>query len=408
MSPILEKLIIFFLSIFLFGYLIDGISKIKYIGLYGSIILYIVLVFKNKNLIIETYKEHWAKYKVVLLGFFLFLSTVVISIIFSYSDMKYSLKEFRIEFLNIGIFMLIVFGIKNKILLFKYFLFAILFAFSFDVIWFLYHYIKVNPELNLSIRLERNYGSYFELLFPFVLGSLFILKNKFKYILILFLFIGSFELILTGARGSWATVLSELIMFSVGVFYLNKQYLNKIILGFLLLATVTVTGVHYLSKHSTLVEERLIHGLNSSGRDVIIKTRLPIFLKNANLVVGIGGPGNYQYNKFLNDYHAPKVIGVKNGSTYIYDATDPFLLQIFYKEGVLGLFSFFIFIIIFLKKSFFSFKHNSTYEIQYFSLALFTSFIGFFLVRGLVEGRQLQYLVLYLVLYLAIPKGKQI
>ena len=404
----LEKLISFFLGLYLLGFLINDLTPLKYIGLITSALLFILYFIKNKNSALKSYKNFFLKNKLLFILFFLFILSILISIIFSFSNPLPSLKEFRIEFLNISIFTIIALGIQNKTLK-KILFYSIIFAFIFDIFIFAFHYIQKNPHFNFSIRLERLFANYFEILYPFILISLFLLKNKLiKILLSIFLVFGFFELVLTGTRGGWITVISETILFTIIFIIIEKKYLKKVIIASLITITSFLLIFIYVYNHSHLIQYKFKQGLNPNGRNKIIQTRLPIFLKHGNFLTGIGGPDNYQYNKFLNYYKAPHILGVKNQKKFHYFSDEPFLLQIFYKEGILGLVSFLLFSFYFIWISF-KIILNKKIDIstKFVISSIIISFIGEYFIRGLVEGRSLKYLVFFLTLFIIFSYSKE-
>ena len=394
-----------FLGMYLFGTFIEGLSIVKNIGLYGAILFFVIQLFKDRE---NSYKFYYKNNKLLLNSFFIFIFIIFLSVIFAYSDIKPSLREFRVEFLNIGIFMLISLYIKDRKFLFNIFLYSIVFAFVYNTIRYGINYFIINPHLNFSIRLKRNYSDYFEILYPFVLGSLFIIRNKLKYIIFIILLFGVFELILTGARGAWVNVIVETLLALLLISFIKKEYIKKILLisgiGMLFISS----GSLYIYNNSTLVKSKINQGLQPSGRDKIIKTRLPLFLEHGNLIIGVGGPGNYQYNKLLNDYNAPRNYGYVDGKKFHYSADEPYLLQIFYKEGVLGLFAFLFFSFILFWKSIVFLRNSNNVSNKFFIFSIITSYFGYYFVRGLVEGRDFKYILIYLTLYLIIKEVKNV
>jgi hypothetical protein len=390
----IQFLIIIFLGMFLFGSFVQGLTKMKYIALYGAILFYLIDIVKNKTFL---YKQCFLENKVLFISLFLFLFSIILSIIFSFSDSMGSIKEFEVEFLNTSIFVVIALNIKDKKLMMKILFYMIILAFIYDTVRYAYMYIKNNPNFNLSLRLSRNYSDYFLTIYPFILSSFFIFRNKLKYIILVLLAIGFIELILTGARGAWVGVIGETVIFIFFLGYLKKEYIKRIIISVGIISVILVGSGYYIYQHSSLLKYKLHQGVSPNGRDVIVKTRLPIFLKHGNLFVGIGGPGNYQYDKFFNFYHAPGNFAVKEGNNLRYFSDEPFLLQIFYKEGVIGIITFLIFVLIFLYKGYKS--------LNLYTLSISTSFIGYYLIRGLVEGRELKFLLIYFGLFL-IAKAK--
>ncbi len=386
-----------FLGVFLFGFLIEGLTFIKYAGLYGAILFIIIQLTKDRN---DKCKLYYQNNKFLLNIFFIFLSILFLSSIFSYFNILPSLKEFKDTFLNIGIFMLISLFIKDKKRLLNILIYSLILAFVYNTIKYGFNYYLNNTGLNFSIRLERNYSDYFDLLYPFVLGSLFIIKNKFKYVIGIVLIIGFVELILTGARGAWAAVLGESGLFLLFVIFIKKEYAKKILIFTGISLLLLFSGGYYFYKNSSLIKEKIDQGLKPNGRDMIVKTRLPIFLKHGNFWIGIGGPGDTQYIKFLNKYHAPKKYGKQYKSYFHYYGDEPFLLQIFYKEGILGLIIFLFLSGIFLWQGYKFIKSNYNEKYKFFVLSINSSYIGYYFIRGLVEGRSFKYILLFLTLYL--------
>ena len=404
----IKSLISLFLGLYIFGFLINGLTPLKYISLYIAIIAFIYYFIKNKNFVIAFYKNYFLTNKVLFIFFSLFIISVLLSIVFAFSDYLPSLKEFRITFLNISIFMIIALGIQDKKLT-KILFYSIIFAFIFDVFVFAIHYIQKNPHLNFSIRLERLFANYFEILYPFILTSFFLFKKKLiKILLSISLLFGFFDLILTGARGGWVSVITETILFAIILIIIETKYLKKVIIYSLITISIFTLIFIYVYNNSTFIQTKFKQGINPNGRGQIVKTRLPIFLKYGNFLTGIGGPGNYQYNKFLNHYEAPKQYGHFKGKKFHYFSDGPFLLQIFYKEGILGLISFLLFSFYFLWLGF-KIILNKKIDISTKLLisAIIISFIGEYFIRGLVENRSFKYLIFYLTLFIIFTYSKE-
>ncbi|WP_156921357.1 O-antigen ligase [Lebetimonas sp. JH369] len=387
----LDYIKIFFLSLFLFVFLINGYTPINYLALSGAVLFYLIDLFLNFDKIKKIYIEYYQDEKTLFILFSFILISIIISIIFSFSNSLPSWKEFRVEFLNIFLFMLVSLSVEKKELLKNILFIATICAFVFDVFKFAYEYIKINPKLDFSIRLERIAAVYFDILIPFVFISLFLIKNKiFKLLLSIIFLFGLFELFLIGARGAWGTVFIEIFLIAV-VLSLKFNY-KKMFIYLGIVFILLIMGGYLIYKNSYLIQTKIHQGLNPNGRDKIVETRLPIFLKHSNLFIGVGGPDNYQYNRFLNFYHAPKKYGVQEGNNFHYWSDEPFLLQIFYKEGILGLIAFLAFSIVFIFKLY--------KNLNLFTLAILVSFVGYYFVRGLAEGRNFKYLIFYFMLYL--------
>ena len=394
----LEILIIFFSSLYILGDLTEGLSVPKNIGLYISIFLWLYYAFKEK--LNFSLFQNEKILSIIGIGFFI---SILLSIIFSFSSHLPSLKEFLDEFLNITIIFFIITTLKKSYL--KYWFYLLIFAFFWNILRYGILYYQENPSFNLSIRFFRSSSNYFEILYPFLLMFILLEKRIIKFIGIIGLILGLFELILTGARGSWGAIFIETILFLIGIVFMNKKYLKKSLLSILSIFILGTGSGIYLYKHSSLIKNKIHQGLNPNGRNKIVETRLPIFLKHQNYLTGIGGPENYQYNKFLNYYKAPEIYGNKEGNKFHYWSDEPFLLQLFYKEGILGLSLFILFFIVLSLKIFQFIKNNSEFN-TFFMLSIFISYTGSFFIRGLFEGRYLKYIVFYFLFYLLVKKDK--
>jgi len=398
----LEILNIFFLSVFVFGLAKNGSDSLSNIGLMSAFAIFLFRMVIDFENVMKQYKYVILKHQKLLLLFGIFIFSILLSILFAYSSSYESLLEFKEEFFKIFIFAIIALSIQNGKIV-GWILAALVLSFVYDVIIYAVKYIKHNPHLNFSRQLERKWSDYIEFLFPFVIVSIMIIRNNLvKYLLSLFLIVGIAELFLTGARGAWVSVSVEAVLFFIFIGITKKELIKKNILkiGFFVVL-ISLLGVYFYQNSSWVKRKFLQH--TTSGRDIIVKTRLPIFLKHQNFLVGIGGPGNYQYDKFLNDYHAPKIYGRwnKEKRMFSYWADEPYLLQVFYKEGLIGLISFVLFLLYFGIVIFKKIKITND-KLQLLNLAVFVSFIGVYIVRGLVEGRNLDYLVFFIVYYILI------
>ena len=396
----LYRVELLFLSLYVCGIFTQGISSLKYIGLYGAIILFLMLLYLDKVNIFNSYQLGWKKYRLLIMSFSILLVTIFISVLFTYGDISEMIRSYRVEFLNITIFSFIVFGMLHQKKLFLYFFFMIVLSLVSNVLYYGWNYLQINPSLNFSMRLDRSFSFLFDFSFPFAVITLFIVKNKIvKTSLLIILFIGLFELILTGARGGWISTLFSLFLIVSILYWRYTEYRKKII-GSILVFLIFVSGLFYYAyEHSSLVKNRIDVGLYTSGRDVIIKERLPIFLEHGNFFIGIGGPGNNAFEKLLNDQKAPIRCGKQLENTYLYCGDEPFFLQTFYREGIVGLIVCLWILILMIRLSWRNIKYTDKYTVEfYFSVALFSSFFSYYFIRGLVELRNFTMLFVFVVL----------
>jgi hypothetical protein len=398
-KKITPNIIQFFSLLYIFGFLSHGFTSIKYIGLYGAILFFVIDLFLNKEYFTSNIKNIYQKNRLLLQSFIIFITMILISCIFPYSDNKLSLDEFQKEFLNSFIILLLSsIYIKNRL----YLLYTILIASIILILKFGYEYYLIS-HLNFSIRLERNFANYFEFVYPFFLVSFFYIKNIYLRIVIsIAVIIGIFELILTGARGSWGAIFIETFIIYLFLFIYNKNIRKKLIYLYIFSISIFLILGVYLFNNSSLIQNKLNKGLNSSGRDLIIKDRLPIFLEHQNYLIGVGGISNSQYAQFLNDYNAPKRFGNEENGKFKYWSDEPFIFQLFYKYGILGLLTFSIFSLIFI----FSIFKIANKNRNYLLFGLISSFIGYYFIRALFELRDFQHLVIFLAIFLILQKEK--
>ncbi len=120
-------------------------------------------LFLNFDKIKKIYIEYYQDEKTLFILFSFILISIIISIIFSFSN---SLPSWRVEFLNIFLFMLVSLSVETK-------------------------------ELLKNILFIATICAYFDILIPFVFISLFLIKYIiFKLLLSIIFLFGLFELFL--------------------------------------------------------------------------------------------------------------------------------------------------------------------------------------------------------------------
>ena len=401
-KELLYKLTLFFDILYLYGVTAYGISSLKYMGLYGAILFFLLLVAYDTKSILESYKEVWQVHKTLLIGMLLLMLSIFVSMYFSYTGLSMLLKGYRTSFLNPSIFVIILLGIQkqNKKTVTLLFI-ALCAALIQDIVSFGVKYWHANPHFDLSIQFNRQFSFYFDYLFPFGLVAIFYLRNKIKFLITSIIIVGLVELFLTGARGAWITVLFSTILIVSLIFYYRKSQRKKMLQLMFLFLVLTSVSFYFTYTKANIVKSKVAQGLNTSGRDIIVKERLPIFIEHGNKLIGFGGPSSIAYNKFFNDHGAPHHVGKMENGTFHFFTDEPFLLNVFYEEGLVGLFLF-LYILFYLsyKLLLLMMKINKDTIMFYFVLALFTSFISYYFVRGLVEHRSFSMLLYYIAMYI--------
>ncbi|WP_169763682.1 hypothetical protein [Campylobacter mucosalis] len=407
----LEKYIFLCITIFIFGDFATSISTIKNTALYISLLLCIVYIFMFRKVALLNFKNNYNDNKILI-----WLLCIVVFVIFIFSIFPYdsSYNSFFSALNSIKKQLILFFVVmfccikeqKNSENLF----FAIIFSFIFLSIYFIFDE-KNNFDFALNNPIiNRNFSFYFDNVSAFcVVGLFFIKKTKQRIILSLFLMFAICLDVLTGARGSWvaffATSLFIFILMAIkGV--INKKMLIQV----LMLLLTLLSFVYVVYQNSPYMQYKIMQK-SSSGRDIIIKNRLPLLLNSDRKFIGLGH-GGYQYNKFINDKQKefnlnPDSLGPNGGILkdglirYYHD--EPTFLAAYYHYGVgsffvvvLVFYIFYIGITLFL-------KHDN-----YFALSVSASVLSFYIVRGFFEWREIINLIMFSTLIIIFNhKGKK-
>ncbi|MBC5788705.1 O-antigen ligase family protein [Providencia sp. JUb39] len=252
-------------------------------------------------------------------------------------------------------------------------------------------------DMPMYLQLRYGFAHYMTLLFPFTFSSIFLFKKKILKISMLFLSIMAFLFLLyTGSRGGILSISIEALLLLI---LLSDSYKKAFIRIFLLgIVTLLLTVISYLNIHQVKykVDQSLYSKNITSGRDVLIEARLPIFSKElSNLFVGVGY-GSVAYNQFLHDNNAKHVIGrfSEKKKSFVFHNDDPFFLNILYNIGLIGLILFIITFFINIRDLIRSIR----IEKNILNIGLLASSIGYFLVYCLFEFIFLDIFILYNIL----------
>lgn len=401
----LDLIILVFLCIFLVGFFNEHLTAIKNIGITISIIFIFVEIIIYRNLIFD--KEIFTSKE-----FILFMCLLVIMFISSYSPYDSSLPSIDYFFKEIKyslLFLIVIVFLPNK----EKNLRIIFYSFLLTMILLETHFlIKSNIFLifKSDYIVERLFSTFFEVSFPFLLAMfLSIHKKKYKVILFTVIIIGMVMLFYTGVRGSWLAIFVESLILGIAylVLHKNKVYITmKYIFSFLFIFGIFIL---YLYNTSSVINSKINRGIDSNLRDLIIKERFPLFIENNEYkILGIGY-GTEQYISFLNDKKAPYSVGKKDDKTgkFIYFHDEPYLMSFFYHHGIIGGLFFILFSFIFVYSIIKFFMNNKNQKEILFSIAILSSFLGVFLIRGLFENMHFKYLIILFALYVFIKKSNK-
>lgn len=275
--------------------------------------------------------------------------------------------------------------------------YALIFTLSF--ILFITPVLKIIKSSDMPMYLQLRYGfaHYMTLLFPFTFSAIFFFKKKILKILMLFLSIMAFLFLLyTGSRGGILSISIEALLSSI---LLSDSYKKAFFHLFLLGAvTLLLTIISYLNipQVKSKVDQSLYSKDITSGRDVLIEARLPIFSKEPSYLLFGVGYGSVAYNQFLHDNDAKHVVGIfsENKNSFVFHNDEPFFLNILYNIGFIGLILFSITFFINIS----DLIRNIRIEKNILNIGLLTSSIGYFLVYCLFEFIFLDIFILYNIL----------
>jgi len=395
-------LAIFSASLYIFGLFAQGISGPKYFGLYLLILSALIVGYFDRKNIQENINELFKIEKLLFISLVVLIAAILITSYLSLCDSNIMLKGARRSLLNISLFFFALLPFINDKRLSYSLMISLVLASAYNVLYYAYDFYTSNPAFDMSKFWSRDFSFRFELNYPFLLIAIF-LRKRWMFAIIPFLLLGLILDILTGARGGWLSIASSTLVFAFILYRYDSLSRRKILIVSVIVATFATAFISYSYLSGGYVKKKLDRGLlNTSGRNFIVKDRLPIFLKDGRLLIGIGGPSNYCYNQFLNERHAPHRLGrFENGSFHFY-ADEPFFLNVFYKEGLLGL------VVLLWTLGILTWRYIDLIRtirdrrLLLFAIASFSAFFSYYFVRSLVEGRGFKYIILFSALYLVL------
>lgn len=407
----MEKLknLLCFTSLCMFiGYFSYRNTALLNMGAYSSLILSIYILHKergNFRLLSDIYHTNKA---LVIAALTYILYLVATSILFSYKgliNLSISALFDDVRYALILLFIYLALNTRrtNEFIFISLIITSVFIVFCMPIINFFF--TPYNP-LPMTLKFRYGYNLPFTVLYPFVLSLIFYRPKRSTYTFVAIFSITLFAIIITsGGRGSFLAVTIELAIFIAIYVFSKKMKLTKIILiGISTFSMIfLILTISFFS--SALVKSKVLQNFNdhdiTSGRTELIETRFPIFIEHSSILFGTGY-GNEIYQHFLEDHHAPKVVGmneIKNGKeifSYFHD--EPQLLVVFYESGLIGLILFLIFICCFLPRCY---QHANTTRLSgMLSISIGVSMIGNSLILGIVEHTSINNLIFLLIIFM--------
>ncbi|WP_100550761.1 O-antigen ligase family protein [Caedibacter taeniospiralis] len=415
-KPAFSLLIWFFLLLMFCGYFSYHNTAFLTIGAYSAfaLSLIVLVLYGSTSNITHLLHSSWEKNKNLYITFlayvlFLFISSYFFtynnmrsdSIQAVYEDIRYAIILYIALFTlfilkqdvakNILIILIVTLTMLCLIMPFKSYLAPLL--------------VQGVPE-PLYLAFRYGYVYPITLLFPCLLSSVSIFKQKWYLYYVIFLSIAIYSIvILSGGRGSFLTITAELILFLIYTYRavsVKKMLLFIAVVTVILVATISVI-YHFNPTVHGKVDQSFLGNDFSSGRVAIIETRAPIFFEHTSILFGTGY-GNKVYQQFLANHHAPEIIGRQefenHQKVFSYFHDEPQFLAVFYESGIIGLVLFAMFVITFLLACKKTANNNSFLGVL--SIAIAFGIIGNTFVLGLVEHTSAKNLFLFCALLLTI------
>ena len=264
---------------------------------------------------------------------------------------------------------------------------------------------------------RRAYADYVDRFLPFALAGVFIFRPLWARVSCGALCLAAVGLdILSGVRGSWGAMLACFIMFGFCLYILGGEAKRKFKL-FAVIFAVCVAGassavlssptamykffqiglVSEANLENESMRERIAGAGFSSGRDLILKERLPLLFASPRALTGLGY-GKEQYDAFLRD-EADKgaqisMMQTRPGGERYWFNDEPFFIGHYYYYGAVGTA---LLLGSFVSLLAYAFRHFLRSRELLFA-AIFISLVCYFGVRGLFEAINLRILYMFYML----------
>ena len=419
----LQNAALYLVCVFIACEHIPHMTSAKNVSLYVALACAIRLYFTDRTRFAARIGANFSLSRVpafclIAFAFYAFLISA-----FPYAPQFDSLGNAAKEFGRGFAFLFIIYVLANgEIAQAKAFFYALIAAFAIISIYYaaplFSEFERLGSAGEFDARVVRRaYADYVDRFLPFALAGVFIFKRLWARASCAVLCLVAVSLdILSGVRGSWGAMLGCFIMFGFCLYILGGEAKRKFKL-FAVIFAVCVAGASaavlssptamYKFVQIGLVSEanlendsmkKRLAGLSfSSGRDLILKERLPLLFASPRALTGLGH-GKEQYDAFLRD-EADKGAQISmmqtrpNGERYWFN-DEPFFIGHYYYYGAVGtalMFGGFISLLAY------AFRHFLRSRELLFA-AIFISLACYFGVRGLFEAINLRILYMFYML----------
>lgn len=248
-----------------------------------------------------------------------------------------------------------------------------------------------SSNIETARLVSRAYSFYLDRFFIFGLLAILFFKNMYIKIIFIVLIVVSLIMgLLTGARGLWVALIISFLLFLAFIIPIlkNKKIDYKKIL---VISIIVISSIVYIVQNSYIVQYKASQN-NSSGRDLILKERLPLFLNSNRAFWGLGY-NEHLYDKFLSDQvdkgHKISMMQIRDNKRHWFN-DEPFFIGNYYYFGV-GVFAL---LLSFLSILWYCLKEYLKTKNIFFA-GIFISTFAYFGIRGLVETYNLKILYLF-------------
>lgn len=377
-------------------------TAVKNVSLYFGLLLCIILIFMDFKKRILNIKSGFLIAKFPLIFLFIFVSYTFIVSLFPYSHEYDSFKNAFSEFGRGIAFLLIILvladGKKNKD---KIFFYSILAAFFCITIYYcsplFSEFDKISSaDFEEGRIINRKYALFADRFMVFALiAVVFFRQHRLKLLAVMFCVLVVVMDLFSGARGSWLSVFVSFALFFTALFFSSyKEFLKANFKKIVAVCVVVTALLGCIFTNSSVFIYKFSQGTYTSGRDLILKERLPMLFSSDRAFVGLGY-GPELYDQFLSD--KMDETGIEFFMMQMYSSKrhwfndEPFFIGNYYYFGVVGILALFLAFLTLLIYSFKEFKRTQ----NLLFLGVFISVISYFGIRGLFETYNLRILYLF-------------
>ena len=419
----LQNAALYLVCVFIACEHIPHMTSAKNISLYVALACAIRLYFTDRTRFAARIGANFSLSRVpafclIAFAFYAFLISA-----FPYAPQFDSLGNAAKEFGRGFAFLFIIYVLANgEIAQTKAFFYALIVAFAVISVYYaaplFSEFERLGSAGEFDARVVRRaYADYVDRFLPFALAGVFIFKRLWARVSCGAVCLAAAWLdILSGVRGSWGAMLGCFILFGFCLYILGGEAKRKFKL-FAVIFAVCVAGasaavlssptamykflqiglVSEANLENESMRERLAGLSFSSGRDLILKERLPLLFASPRALTGLGH-GKEQYDAFLRD-EADKGAQISmmqtrpSGERYWFN-DEPFFIGHYYYYGAVGtalLLGGFISLLAY------AFRHFLRSRELLFA-AIFISLACYFGVRGLFEAINLRILYMFYML----------